>query len=238
MNEARPRRSLRLQRAAIALAVAIVVGAGAVYVSGAWTGNAHRTAAADGAGGNPDCAAAAGKAKALDAKATGAVAAMHPPDEPRYMGDIAFEHADGSKATLADRAGRTLLVNVWATWCVPCRTEMPELDALQAKKGGPDFEVVAINVDTGAQSKPAAFLKKAGVTHLALTRDASMKVFDDLRSEGLALGLPVSLLIGTHGCLLAAMNGPAAWGGPDAAKLIDAAVSLDKARQQQGGKAG
>ncbi|MEQ9246559.1 MAG: TlpA family protein disulfide reductase, partial [Nitratireductor sp.] len=60
---------------------------------------------------------------------------------------------------------------------------------------------------------------------LGYYRDASMKIFNDLKSQGLALGLPVTLLIDEDGCLLAHMNGPAEWGSPDAERLIDAALA-------------
>ena len=87
--------------------------------------------------------------------------------------------------TLADRSGRTLLVNLWATWCAPCRAEMPALDALQAAKGGSDFEVVAVNVDTGDDVKPKKFLADTGVERLAYYRDASMGAFNMLKERGL-----------------------------------------------------
>ena len=86
--------------------------------------------------------------------------------------------------TLADRKGKTLLVNLWATWCAPCRAEMPALDALQQAKGGADFEVVAINVDTGDDAKPKKFLAETGVKTLAYYRDASMGAFNMLKERG------------------------------------------------------
>ena len=102
---------------------------------------------------------------------------------------------------------------------------MPALDSLQSKKGAEDFEVVAINVDTGDDSKPKKFLAETGVKALAHYRDASMGVFNALKERSLALGLPVTLLVDPEGCLLAAMNGPAGWASPDAATFIDAAVA-------------
>ena len=137
---------------------------------------------------------------------------------------LAFDGPDGKPMTLADRAGKTLLVNLWATWCAPCRAEMPALDALQAAKGGGGFEVVAINVDTGDDVKPRKFLADTGVKTLAYYRDASMGAFNMLKERALALGLPVTLLVDPQGCLVAAMNGPADWSGPDAARLVDAAL--------------
>ena len=131
-----------------------------------------------------------------------------PADPPQSLQSLAFNGPDGKPMTLADRAGKTLLVNLWATWCAPCRAEMPALDALQQAKGGADFEVVAINVDTGDDAKPKKFLADTGVKTLAYYRDASMGAFNMLKERALALGLPVTLLVDPQGCLVAAMNGP------------------------------
>jgi thiol-disulfide isomerase/thioredoxin len=126
--------------------------------------------------------------------------------------------------TLADHAGKTVLMNLWATWCAPCRAEMPALDALQKKKGGDKFEVVAVNVDTGDDIKPKKFLSEIGIQSLGYYRDNTLGLFETLKKDGLALGLPVTLLIDKDGCLLASMNGPAEWSSDDARKLIDKAV--------------
>ena len=88
-----------------------------------------------------------------------------------------------------------MLVNLWATWCVPCRKEMPALDALQAELGGDKFDVVAINIDTRDPEKPLAFLKDAGVTHLAYYADQSAKVFQELKLAGKAFGMPTTLIV-------------------------------------------
>jgi thiol-disulfide isomerase/thioredoxin len=127
--------------------------------------------------------------------------------------------------TIADHAGKTVLLNLWATWCAPCRAEMPALDALQKEKGGDAFEVVAVNVDTGDDAKPKKFLKEIGVETLGYYRDATMGLFNEAKKRGLALGLPVTMLIDGEGCLIAHMNGPAEWSSPDAKRLVEAAVS-------------
>lgn len=228
MKDQTPRGLSTLKLAAIVVALGIAAGAGAVYVMGTGSGNAPaRVVAAKSAetGKSKGCGAAKAVAASLRPYTVGAIAAMNPADEPRQMGGLSFTDAGGKPMTLGDYRGKTLLVNVWATWCVPCRGEMPTLDSLQAKRGGNDFQVIAINVDTGDPEKPAKFLKSIGASHLVLHRDRSMSVFDDLKKEGLAFGLPVTLLVGKNGCLLAAMNGPAEWDGKDAARLVDAAVS-------------
>ena len=113
---------------------------------------------------------------------------------------LSFNAPDGKKVTLADFKGRALLVNLWATWCVPCRAEMPALDRLQAKAGGADFEVVAINVDTARLERAPAFLDEIGVKTLTRYADPSADAFETLRLAGKALGLPTSLLIDKDGC--------------------------------------
>src|ERR1700728_2150460 len=104
--------------------------------------------------------------------------------------DLAFKDGAGRDRTLKDWRGRTVLLNLWATWCVPCRKEMPALDALEGDLGGPNFEVVAVNIDTRDPEKPRAFLKEVGVTHLSYYSDESAKVFQDLKLAGKAFGMP------------------------------------------------
>jgi len=211
--------------AAAALAGALA-GVAAVYVVGMPSGNSD--AAGESVVEHADSAVCAGKAeqaRLLGAAAKGEVAAMLPADPPQGLRMLAFNAPDGQPMSLSDRAGKLLLVNLWATWCAPCRAEMPALDALQERKGGDGFEVVAINLDTGDDSKPKAFLAETGIKALAYYRDNTMGVFNNLKTRGLALGLPVTLLVDAEGCLLAHMNGPADWASGDAAALIDAALA-------------
>jgi thiol-disulfide isomerase/thioredoxin len=204
----------------IAALAGALAGAVAVYVTGGLDGNnPPAVAEADRA-----CALKADKAKGLSALAVGDVAAMLPADPPTSLAGLAFDDPEGKPMTIAGRAGKTLLVNLWATWCAPCRAEMPALDALQEGMGGDAFEVVAVNIDTGSDAKPKAFLSEIGVKTLGFYRDATMGVFNDLKRRSLALGLPVTLLVDAEGCLLASMNGPAEWAGEDARKLIEAAI--------------
>ncbi len=126
--------------------------------------------------------------------------------------------------TLADFKGRTVLLNLWATWCVPCRREMPTLDALEGELGGKEFQVVAVNIDTRNPDKPKKFLKDIGVKHLAFYADPSAKAFQDLKSIGRAFGMPTTLLVDPHGCEIGAIAGPAEWASKDAVALIKAAL--------------
>ena len=136
---------------------------------------------------------------------------------------LAFQDAGGGTKTLADWKGRTVLVNLWATWCVPCRKEMPALDALQEKLGSPQFEVVAVNIDTRNLDKPKAWLDEVGIRGLGYYADPSAKVFQDLKAVGKALGMPTTLLVDSQGCELGTLAGPAEWASDDAIKLIETA---------------
>ncbi|MCF3641022.1 TlpA family protein disulfide reductase [Rhizobium sp. TRM95111] len=205
---------------ALAGVAGLLAGAAAVYVIESRSGNG---AVATDAGAQ-QCPATAALAERLAPLSTGQVAAMMTVAEHRPLPSLAFKGPDGTGRTIADFSGKTLLVNLWATWCVPCREEMPALNALQKELGSDRFEVVAINIDTGSDEKPKAFLEETGATDLAYYRDNSLGVFNALKKEGLAFGLPVTLLMDDTGCLVSAMNGPAAWDGADARALIRAAV--------------
>jgi thiol-disulfide isomerase/thioredoxin len=208
-----------------ALVAGAVTGAVAVYVSGRLAGN--NAAPADvvaQAGDDTVCTAKADRAKTVAAAATGQVAALMPADPPQSLKSLAFNGADGKPFGLAGHTGKTVLLNLWATWCAPCRAEMPALDTLQQELGGDKFEVVAVNVDTGDDTKPKAFLKEIGVEKLNYYSDHSLALFNDVKERGLALGLPVTMLIDAEGCLIAHMNGPAEWSGADAKKLIETAL--------------
>jgi thiol-disulfide isomerase/thioredoxin len=207
----------------LAAVAGVVAGGVAVYVKGGFSGNQPEAEVSQGAGDPDACAAKAETARAIAAEAKGDVAAMLAADPPQSLKTLAFNDPQGKPITLAERGGKTLLVNLWATWCAPCRAEMPALDSLQREKGGPQFEVVAINVDTGDAAKPRKFLDETGVKALAFYRDATMEVFNALKEKSLALGLPVTLLVDAEGCLMAGMNGPADWSSADAARLIEAA---------------
>ncbi|AZO45557.1 TlpA family protein disulfide reductase [Mesorhizobium sp. M7D.F.Ca.US.005.01.1.1] len=208
-----------------ALVAGALAGAVAVYVSESRSGNnAPAQAAVGESKDDVVCAAKSDRAKKVAASATGEVAALLPADPPQSLKSLAFNGPDGKPMTLADHAGKTVLLNLWATWCAPCRAEMPALDALQKEKGSDAFQVVAVNVDAGDDTKPKKFLSDTGVKTLGYFRDSTMGLFNDLKTRGLALGLPVTMLIDGEGCLIAHMNGPAEWSGPDARRLVEMAL--------------
>ena len=145
--------------------------------------------------------------------------------KPFQVPDVTFKNASGHDRKLGDWRGRTVLLNLWATWCVPCRKEMPALDALQNDLGGPNFEVVAVNIDTRDPEKPLKFLKDVGITHLAYYSDDSAHVYEDLKTAGKAFGMPTTMLVDRIGCEIGNMAGPAEWSSADGVKLVSAAVT-------------
>src|SRR6202044_1569382 len=131
-----------------------------------------------------DCPADSAKLAArLAPLAKGELVALQVSSEPRRAEQFAFERDGGAKLTVADFKGRPILLNLWATWCIPCRAEMPALDRLQAAKGGPGFEVVAVNVDTARLERRAAFLDSVGVKSLARYLDSSGDAFETLHKD-------------------------------------------------------
>ena len=131
----------------------------------------------------------------------------------------------GSSRRLSEWRGRTVLLNLWATWCIPCRQEMPALDALQDKLGGEKFEVVAVNIDTRNLDKPRIWLKDDGVGWLSYYADPSAKVFQDLKIAGKATGMPTTMLVDPTGCEIGTVSGPAEWASEDGVKLVSAALA-------------
>jgi thiol-disulfide isomerase/thioredoxin len=171
------------------------------------------------------CRAAVNTAAHLAPLVHGEVAALALAQTPFRVPNLAFKDTQGHDKTLADWRGRTILLNLWATWCVPCRREMPALDALQAKLGGADFEVVAVNIDTRDPEKPLTFLKDVGISHLAYYSDDSARVFEDLKTAGKAFGMPTTVIVDRVGCEIGTMAGPAEWASEDGVKLVSTVVS-------------
>ena len=174
--------------------------------------------------GDAACRPAVELARRVAPLARGEVAAFVAAEQALRLPNLAFRDAAGDERHLADWRGRTVLLNLWATWCIPCRKEMPALDALEAELGGPAFEVVAVNIDTRNPGKPRAWLKEVGVGRLAYYADPSAKVFQDLKVVGRAAGMPTTLLVDPTGCEIGTVAGPAEWASDDAVKLVAAAL--------------
>jgi thiol-disulfide isomerase/thioredoxin len=212
MTDAAP----RFRRPALigGLAAVLAIVAAALYGTLSGAGNS----------GAAECLAAQPVAARLAPLARGEVAAVRVEKEPKPLPSLTFDNPEGRPTRLADFKGKTVLLNLWATWCVPCRQEMPALDKLQGELGGKDFEVVAVNIDTRNLDKPKRWLGEAGVTRLAYYADPQAKVFQDLRQIGKAVGMPTTFLLDPQGCELAHLSGPAEWASEDAVRLVRAAL--------------
>ena len=170
------------------------------------------------------CTGAVDLATKLKPLAKGEVAAVTMAGKPLQLPDLTFADASGAPKKLSDFRGKTVLLNLWATWCVPCRKEMPALNNLQTKLGSKDFQIVAVNIDTRDAEKPKAFLADGKLTALDYFHDSSAKVFQELKSVGRALGMPTSVLVDGAGCEIGTIAGPAEWDSGDAVALIEAAL--------------
>ena len=170
------------------------------------------------------CTAALNAAASAKPFAKGEVAAFLPASQPLDLKELTFNGPDGEPVTLADFKDRTVLLNLWATWCAPCRKEMPALDQLQADLGSETFEVVAVSLDRGGPGKPKAFLDEIGVSNLTFFQDSSNGLLKDLRKVSRATGLPTTILIDPSGCEIGTMYGPAEWASGEAKDLIRSAT--------------
>jgi thiol-disulfide isomerase/thioredoxin len=139
---------------------------------------------------------------------------------PEALPRVTFRDAAGRERTLADWHGKVVLLNLWATWCLPCRKEMAALDRLQGELGSDAFEVLAVCVDRAGLPGARKFLAENGAVRLALYADASQRLASSLG----ATGLPATLLIDGEGREIGRLLGPAEWDGPDATRLIQAAL--------------
>ena len=152
--------------------------------------------------------------RALDRPAAPPSLRIH--SSPREAPSLRFADGQGAPTSLGAFRGRVVLLTIWATWCPPCREEMPALDRLQATLGGPGFEVVALSIDQGGPPVVQAFFNRTGIKHLRPYLDTSGDAL-----TGLAMGgVPLTLLVDGEGREIARQHGPAAWDHPQVAGVI------------------
>jgi thiol-disulfide isomerase/thioredoxin len=206
----KPRRVLVLALGSAAVALAATL----------WIGNVSSPQAAP-------CAPQPDAAAAVDAAAVGELAALNGTGKGRGYADLAFTDADGKAMTLADFAGRKLLINFWASWCAPCRAEMPALDAVAGQYNSDGFVVLPINLDIGEDGldKARAFLAEGAFQHLPLYADTSFQAFERLKTEAVAIGLPATLLLDEKACEIGVLQGPAEWNTPDGHNVVEALLA-------------
>lgn len=136
--------------------------------------------------------------------------------------DVVFTHEDGSDMTLADFEGQFVVLNFWATWCAPCRHEMPHLSELQDTFGD---ELEVVTVATGLNQRPAMvrFLAEIGVDNLPLHTDKNSALARDMG----VIGLPVTLVLNPDGYEIARLIGDANWASDNAIEILTALQDLD-----------
>lgn len=172
----------------------------------------------------PQCRAATRVAEAVAPLARGQMAALRPVT-PADVSALPFDGTGESARTLGELSGRVTLLNLWATWCAPCRAEMPELAGLHEARSGENFAVVATSIDDRETGRPERFLEETGAEALTYHREPTLTLFNSLRQAGLAPGMPTTLIIAPDGCVAATLAGAAAWNGPDALRVVDAAIA-------------
>lgn len=199
----------------LAIAVVIVV-AGAIYVTNRPDGNVESVS--ERSLDNP-------YRGALAPLAQGQIAALYVVEETTDRTRLAFADQADSRKSVADWEGRVVLLNLWATWCAPCREEMPALERLQETLGSDEFEVVAINVDRGGGAKGRAFYDEVGLDGLGFYYDDTQP---GLVRELAIIGMPTTILIDRQGREIARMAGPAEWSSDDAIRLIEATIATTR----------
>jgi thiol-disulfide isomerase/thioredoxin len=207
----------RPQKALWIVALSALAGFGAVYVIGGWfdnkgteiSGAAAQDSSAPSVGGSGETSFKLGEMAAFVMKKT-----------PEALPDITFEDAAGKTVSLSSFKGKTILLNLWATWCGPCREEMPALNALQKELGSDKFEVVALSLDRAGYAASRKFLDELKANDVHLYADPTAK-------QGMALkliGMPTTILINKDGLEVGRLAGEAKWNSPDAKKLVEAAI--------------
>ncbi len=202
----------------IAALLAAIAGFGAVYVGLAPPVHEQSVSEVTTVPATETAAPAAGSP--LKAYARGEMVTFVAKSAPEAIAEFAFQDASGKSRSLAEWKGKVVLLNVWATWCAPCRKEMPALDALKRALGGKDFDVVALSTDRDGIAKAKAFLDEIKVTSLEPLVDPTSKSASALK----VIGMPTTLLLDREGREVGRLVGPAEWGSEDAKRLIEAVI--------------
>jgi thiol-disulfide isomerase/thioredoxin len=165
--------------------------------------------------------AAVAQSAALEALREGTMKKLMFHAVPQDVSQIAFTDAQGAEFTLADWRGKYVVLNFWATWCAPCRKEMPGLDALQSEFGGDDFEVVTIATGRNSLTGITRFFEETGVESLPILLDARSELARDMA----VLGLPITVILDPQGQEIARLRGDADWDSESARSIITALLS-------------
>lgn len=153
--------------------------------------------------------------------ATGHVQNFVAHEAPKPIGEATFLNNDGEKIGFDAFRGKVVLVNLWATWCAPCRREMPSIDRLAEQLKGPDFDVVAVSVDLAGEDKAREFFAEIDVKHLDFYIDPRARIGAAFKG----FGLPLTVILDAQGMELGRLLGPAEWDSPEAIDLVKAAIA-------------
>lgn len=135
--------------------------------------------------------------------------------------DIAFLKVNGSETTLAAYEGKVVVLNFWATWCAPCRKEMPHLSKLQSQLGGDDFAVVTVATGRNSLQKMEKFFADIGINNLPLYRDPKMALSRDMG----VMPLPTTVILNRDGQEIARMQGDADWSSDSALAILTTIIN-------------
>lgn len=160
----------------------------------------------------------------LKGLATGEMAKLVVYEAPEPRIEAPFRDLPGNRLTLAEHAGKVVLLNLWATWCPPCRAEMPALDRLAGEMEGPEFEVIALSSDRGGIERVETFFREIGIEHLEVMQDPAGEV----NREAGVMGLPVTLILDREGREIARMIGAAEWDSAEAQALIRRVIEMTR----------
>ena len=149
---------------------------------------------------------------------------FHPEAEPRM--EATFKDVDGNEVSLADFEGKIVVLNFWATWCPPCRAEMPSIARLERAMAGQDLAVIALSTDRFDTARVAEFLDKIGATTLSVWHDRRGL----LAREAAVLGMPVTVLLDRQGREIARLQGEAEWDGAPAKAILTRLIELTAPR--------
>lgn len=155
-------------------------------------------------------------------------------EAPKTIANVAFDDDQGRQRSLADFRGKVVLLNIWATWCGPCRREMPSLDRLKKSLGGADFEVVALSIDRSGTAAVRKFYAEVGIRNLAIYIDSSGKLTRELAT----IGVPATLLIDREGREIGRLVGPAEWDEPDIVAFLKSVIARQRATARCAGRDG
>ena len=143
----------------------------------------------------------------------------------KTVSNFSFETLSGDQKYLHDTEAEEIIIHFWATWCPPCRDEMPLVEQLHNEKKDQGLVVLPVSIDLGDDQLPKAFYKQTGLKDLPFYHDGTMDSFNILRKNAIALGMPTTLLVDDKGCGIAVMSGPAHWNSSDSYALMDTFLS-------------